>query len=369
MRDARIESSHPSRIASHSHRRVGTIMKLHSLCSAAARGSLLLALAYTIIVHPGVPSLAQPTPSPDAITADSARQVQFASEIETDGIVNDLAFSPDGALLLTAGEDTAVRVWSLEDNTQVAESFEHFSFVKGAAFTENVIATASWDRSLIFWNLTEDGDLSAQTTVGGFDAVIEHIAVSPDGSRIAFGVGDGRVRVADAATGAVQYELAVGSLRVTALAYSPDGANLAAAGGFPATGAAVWDAVTGAQFATIAHPGMVTALAYAPDGSFLAAAGSDGTITFWRAGEQLAVVRVEDWVTDIAFSPDGTLLAAARQDGTMTLWDVRDPASPELSVAMVAADSSINALAFSPDGARMATAAEDGSVRLWHVGD
>lgn len=329
--------------------------------------SVLRIIAILAIAVLQLAAFAQATPTPGPITAASAPQVQFSADIPVEGIVNDLAFSPDGTLLLTAGQDTSVRVWSLEDGEQVAEAYEHFSFVKGAAFTESVMATTSWDQSLIFWSLAENGDLTPESTIGGLGAVVERLAVSPDGSRVAFGVGDGRVRVAEAATGAVQYELAVGSLRVTALAYSPDGTQIAAAGGFPATGALIWDVATGTQSAEIAHPGVVTSLAYSPDGAILAAGGEGGVVTLWQDGAQIASLELEDWVTDLAFTPDGAVLAATRQDGIMTLWDVSDPAAPEMAVALVAADGAINALAVSPDGAQIATASEDGGVRLWQV--
>lgn len=329
--------------------------------------SVLRMIAILIVAALQLAAFAQATPTPGPITAGSAGQVQFSTEIPIEGIINDLAFSPDGSLLLTAGQDTAVRVWSLEDGEQVAEAYEHFSYVKGVAFTESLMATTSWDQSLIFWALAENGELTAESSIGGLGAVVERLAVSPDGSRVAFGVGDGRVRIADAATGTVQYELAVGSLRVTAMAYSPDGTQIAAAGGFPATGALIWDVATGAQTAEIAHTGVVTALAYSPDGSYLAVGGEDGVVTLWQDGAQIASLEIEDWVTDLAFTPDGAILAATRQDGIMTLWDVAAPTAPEMSVALVAADGAINALAISPDGAQIATASEDGGVRLWQV--
>lgn len=329
--------------------------------------SVLRIIAILAVAMLQLAAFAQATPTPGPITAASAPRVQFSADIPVEGIVNDLAFSPDGSLLLTAGQDTAVRIWSIEAGEQVAEAYEHFSFVKGAAFTGAVMATTSWDQSVIFWSLAENGDLMPESTIGGLGAVVEQLAVSPDGSRVAFGVGDGRVRIADAATGAVQYELAVGSLRVTALAYSPDGTQIAAAGGFPATGALIWDVATGTQTAEIAHPGVVTALAYSPDGTTLAAGGEDGLVTLWQDGAQIAELDLEDWVTDLAFTPDGAVLAATRQDGIMTLWDVHDPSQPEMAVALVAADGAINALAVSPDGAQIATASQDGGIRLWQV--
>ncbi len=309
---------------------------------------------------------AQTATEPTSITARNADQVQFASEIEVEDVVNDLVFSPDGTLLVTAGNDTSVRVWSLEDNTQVTESFEHFSFVKGAAFTASVLATAGWDRTIITWKL-ENGELAPQTTIAGFDAVIEHLAISPDGTRILFGVGDGKVRVADSVTGEILLELPVGALRITAVAYSPNGEQIAAAGGFPSSGAQVWDATSGSQIAVIAHPGTVTSLAYTPDGQVLIAAGSDGTASLWQQHQQIASISADEWITDIALSPDGSTLVAARQDGVMTFWDISSPITPTLIVAVVAADGAINAVTFSPSGDKLATASEDGAVRFWQI--
>lgn len=309
---------------------------------------------------------AQATVTPAPIAPATAGGLQFASELATPDVVNALAFSPDGSLLLTAGQDTAVRLWSLESGELVSESYEHFSYVKGADFAESFAVTSGWDRTLIIWD-TSDETLVMRSQITGYDAVIEHLAVSPDGTRMAFGVGDGRVRVADTATGEVLFELPVGALRVTAVAYSPDGAQLTVAGGFPASGALTYDANDGSVLASLAHPGTVTALAYAPDNSLLAAGGDDGTVTLWLAGEQLASLEVNDWVTAVAFSPIAPVLVAARQDGIMTIWDVSEPASPALIVGIVAADAAVNDVAFHPDGTRLVTASADGSVRFWQV--
>lgn len=325
--------------------------------------TLLIAILVALVA--GFAS-AQATATPAPIAPATAGGLQFASELETPDIVNALAFSPDGSLLLTASQDTSVRLWSLADGEQVSESYEHFSFVKGAAFAESFAVTSGWDRTLIIWD-TADETLAVRSQITGYDAVIEHLAVSPDGTRIAFGVGDGRVRVVDAATGDVLFELPVGALRVTAVAYSPDGSQITVAGGFPASGALTYDANDGTVLASLAHPATVTSLAYAPDSLLLAVGGDDGNVTLWLEGVQIALLEVNDWVTDVAFSPIAPILVAARQDGVMTVWDVTDPASPALIVGIVAADAAVNDIAFQPDGTRLATASADGSVRLWQV--
>lgn len=152
----------------------------------------------------------------------------------------------------------------------------------------------------------------------------------------------------------------------------PDGAYLVMrwlrGGSLDAT-ARLWDAQTGDERLVLTgHPSWVTAVAFSPDGSQLAAAGVDQIIIGW----DLATGR-ERWrlaghtrgVWDVAFSPDGAGLASASDDDTARIWDIT-PGQEQLILSHTGIANNIaSQIAFSPDGTRLATVGEDSPVRLW----
>jgi WD40 repeat protein len=112
---------------------------------------------------------------------------------------------------------------------------------------------------------------------------------------------------------------------VYALAYSPSGTALAA--GLGDGTIRVWDAAAGTLLGTLeGHAGTVGALAFSPDGRLLFSAGADGTLRVWnvQAAKQLRILQGQGGtVSALAIAPDGTLLAAASLDGTVRLWAAR----------------------------------------------
>jgi|GEM_PF-6756878 len=83
--------------------------------------------------------------------------------------------------------------------------------------------------------------------------------------------------LAQKAFGGTIYDQEIFFIASKALAFSPDGAKIAA--GSSDKTARVWDAVTGKELTGMVHDGAVRSVAFSPDGARIAAACDDGTAT------------------------------------------------------------------------------------------
>jgi WD40 repeat protein len=110
---------------------------------------------------------------------------------------------------------------------------------------------------------------------------------------------------------------------VYAIAVSPDGAWLAAAG--LATAVPLWDIPGGERRAVFTgHRGPVYAAVASPDSSWLATGGWDGTVRVWdiaTARQRSILTGHRGTVYTVAVAPDGRWLASGGSDGTLRIWD------------------------------------------------
>ena len=253
----------------------------------------------------------------------------------------------------------------------------------------------------------DDGTIASDISVSA--KVGPDMAVSADGSRVALPRSDGLIEVVDPRTGAVQRLLPGGSRRPVALAFSPDGRQLA---GADSDTVLVWRLdVEGLAQRYVGHSGRVFAAAWSPDGTSLATGATDNTIMRWDVvgGDRMGRIvtsRLDGdtstlWPTDEGVvvgqfggrlllvdpdtgeihelrsptpgadvstarsAPGGRLLITADTNGTTTVWDLRarrslgtvelPPVDPRLSTA----DTWV-----SPDGTLAATIRDDTGIEV-----
>jgi WD40 repeat protein len=272
-----------------------------------------------------------------------------------------MAFSSDGAALVIGDEDGSVRVWDPHQREERTPLADDIGLVLAVSFAPDGAVLAAG---------TEDGvlrllDTRSTMRIAQIDGVGELLsaAFSRNGALLAAGGRGGSVRTWDTRTGNPGYSYGGHGGDVQAVAINPDG-TLLAGGGLDGN-AWLWDLRTGSEHWWLqVAVGAVQAMAFSPDGTLLAVAGTAGPVCLWdvSASQQRGALLTghEGWVSSVAFNPDGTMLVTGAQDGTVRLWDVRTGAPR----AWLHAGGG-HALAFSHDGSTLAGVGQDGSVRLW----
>jgi WD40 repeat protein/serine/threonine protein kinase len=279
------------------------------------------------------------------------------------GQVNDMAFSPDGALLATSGG--GVKLWDAATGVNLLALRGH----TGVSFSADRKHMAFGDGNAVKICTLPAGEEVHR--LEGHTARICSVEYSPNGKRLASASADHTVKIWDPATGAELLTLRGHAKEVVGIAFSPDGQRLASASWDNTV--KVWDVVTGKEEVTFrGHTERVDSVAFSPDGARLASASWDRTVKVWDAntgtvllsipGHEWNIFRLPVGIHSVRFSPDGERLGIAGWDRTVKVCNAKIGA--ELLTARGHAHI-VRSVAFSPDGRRLASASEDGTVKIW----
>ncbi len=204
-----------------------------------------------------------------------------------------LKFSPDGALLATAGEDGSIAVWDAGTHACIARFKEggHTAGISDIAWAPDSrsLASAGDDKTVCIWSLLLDelgqhkGATGPRAVLGGHSNVVFSLAYSPTGGMLASGSFDESIRLWDvrSETPRCLQVIAAHSDPVTALSFGPD-ASLLASSSYDGL-IRLWDVATGQCVKTIVDDDNppVAALTFSPNGKYLLAATLDSTIRLW----------------------------------------------------------------------------------------
>ncbi len=267
--------------------------------------------------------------------------------------VRAMAYSPDGTRLALGYDDQSIGLWDVEAERELDRLAGQGNDFTELAFTPDGATLVSADISgtIIVWDVArgvERRRFSAGSTAA-------HIALSPDASTVLAGTGEGTLRFWDLNTGQVTRRLTSDAGPVSAVAISPDGGLILSAHAVPLRNQLVfWDAASGQEIRRVLT-NEIGRIAFNPAGDGRALVNAGSTIELWDTGAAVGQPLGGDGethpgpVVDLAFGPDGsTAVSASLTD--IRLWDV---ASGRLIYTY---QPGASAVAYRPDGLQLAGA-------------
>lgn len=270
-------------------------------------------------------------------------------------------FTRDGASLVSGSWDGDIRLWDARTGitAQVIRTGTTRVLCLDVHDGSGVIASGH-ESGIRFWSM---GDRTLVRTIDGVRAAA--IRFSPDGSSVAVRIAKGRVQVRDCSSGDVRWQTVVRESfsQVCALAFTGDGETIAADSGSEIV---MLDARSGEERRRFSGGrGAVHCIAFSPDGATLAAATRTGVVVLrdLASGEIRHVLEGHTApVYSLAFDPTGARIASGSDDRTIRVWDTL---RGESMLRLTGHDDYIFSLAWSPDGAMLVSGSGDGTVRIW----
>jgi WD40 repeat protein len=287
------------------------------------------------------------------------------------GEVTRVSYLREGTVVMSLGLDGMLRRWELP---QVPRFEHHGSWVTGMDLSRDAswLATASQDGHAFIidpHDLSKPpvATISADTPVRAvlFDPSEPHRILTLGRSERVPQLwgwdGDGKVELLS-----TKYQIPPLPIfgYLVSLAVSPDGKTIT--GGDNGGSVHLWDARTGVLRTDRGLPGTgepADSVTFDPTGQLLAATGNGG-IRLWRWGSAEApTVLPHSHATGVTFDPSSGRLASTGGDGTVNIW-TRDG---KLASELVAHGRLSGSPSFSSDGELVAVGTGEGMVEAWDV--
>jgi WD40 repeat protein len=292
------------------------------------------------------------------------------------GQCSGLRFTADGAVLgmKVSGQYRLARV-STGKVYKVLSRYEHGGTVTatavGGAGEDEIVATASEDRTVGLWRATDGQYLGM---LEGYASPARSLAFDQTGRRLLTRDSEGKFFLWNLERGESDGRPHVSARMLwhttdvkggTALAWSADGIYVATSrekGGLD-----LWNIQTGTQIRTVLEapdaPAGLESIAFSADSKTVAAAGADGVVRQWEVASGKLTA---SWSTDqgevraLAFHPRDNLLITAGAD--VRLWKGK-----QLVLKLDRHTRPVNHVCWSADGKTLVTAGDDSTVYVWNL--
>ncbi|MBI4658594.1 MAG: protein kinase [Verrucomicrobia bacterium] len=317
--------------------------------------------------------------------------------LQHEGMVNHIAFSPNGRYFVASTQSTRPQAPTLEGEAIVWDAWaavptvpplQHPYEVRWARFSPDGrrIVTAGLKSAptglpegfVQLWDAATGQPLISPRQFHGlmqavrFDSERIHVLSSSV-------QGPSEARIVDLITGHPIGQPMPHEQNVITAAFSADGASIVT-GGWDKT-VRLWDAATGSLRGAVPRVTQIFHASFSPDSRQFVTAGHDGTARLWGAQSAVPLsppLPHNAHLVQATFSPDGRRILVRDANQVVRVWDLPVSDSfiasggradlqvrPTTFMAVAAHQSRINQVEFSPGGHRILTASTDGTARVW----
>ena len=311
-----------------------------------------------------------------ATTRDQELAAATTAAQQSEKPLKSVAFSPDGAIFVTVGDDQLLHSWDSETGAAV-------EVYAGVPATLNVVAFTSTGQAITgaanntgaMWDFATEWKL--ERTIGTPDMPAElldrvtALDFSPDGKLLAVGGGEpsrsGEIKIYNVENGQLVLALKEPhSDTVNCLSFSPDGTQLAscAADRF----IKVWNVADGKFIRSFeGHTHHVLSVTWKLDQRMLVSSGADNVVKVWdtRTGDQLRTVQNQftKEVTSVSFVGDTDTVVAVSGDARVRLVNASNGG---IAGDYPGAADYMYSAAVSDDGKAILAGGLDGVLRIWN---
>jgi WD40 repeat protein len=291
------------------------------------------------------------------------------------GPVRAVATAPNGEIIVTAGDDSSIRLWSARDGSSLKiMNAIHAGPILALAVAPDgkTILTGSSDKSA---RLIALSDGRVIRTLTGHRGPVRSVAFSPQGDRLATADAEGGLKVWEAASGlgVIAFgHIAPGGAAtqsVQKVAFTTAGSLVSASADSTLKTWSFTGAWTEHKLLD-SHVSRVLAIDFSPDGKLLATAGGEpsrsGEIKLWEAGKGLLARALDslhsDAVFGVRFSSDGTMLASASADKFLKVTNI---ANGKLLRSFEGHTHHVMAVDWRSDGKQLVSGGADNVLKVW----
>lgn len=284
-----------------------------------------------------------------------------------DGMVAEIAFSPDGDTLVSASWDGTVKLWRVADGAHIETLVTHQNRVQRVAWSpdSSVIAYSVYKEANWLWDVEQHQHRAA--LLGNKDSV-RGLVFTPDSRQLVSGGDDGTMRVWDTATGAC-LRIIHGYLdTIWDIEWSPDGTRIVTTGTNMMFLMFMLDETVSPRSLPM-NADRVGKLAWSPDGRYIATNSPLLGIQLWdgqtgEAVDSFSMIDPIGYALTLAWSPNGEYLAIGVAADSIHIFNITTHQSYSFGSMT---RGGVETLKWSPDGKLLAAYCEGGAVRIWEV--